>query len=161
MICPSCNSEFKSKRYPLVCTCGVVVRADGKVITERASRFTGILDLNGRLIPASEEKKMEFVSRTKKRREEKGRAAWKALHEYRGCDPAWVAQWEKTIPNIGCECLREYKALKNKYPLDYSSPDALFVSGCVLHNAVNARLVDKPQIALEDARKLWDRSTTV
>ncbi len=153
MICV-CGEEFRGKRFPLVCVCGIILREDGRVI-EKAS-VKGVLGPDGKLQPLDDAKRLEFAARAKERRDRLGRAAWKALHEYRGCDPAWVTQWEKTIPNIGCECLRDYQVLKTKHPFDYSSPDTLFVSGCVLHNAVNEKL-GKSTVPLEQALELWAR----
>jgi hypothetical protein len=83
-----------------------------------------------------------------------GRRAWSLLHRYRGCDPQWVELWEYFIPSGGCSCKAGYKEILKDHPFDYSSPDAFFASGVALHNAVNRKL-NKPELTLEDARKLW------
>ncbi len=89
-----------------------------------------------------------------------GRRAWTLLHNYRGCDPQWVELWEHFIPSGGCSCKEGYKAILKDHPFDYSSPDAFFESGVVLHNAVNRKL-EKPQITLEEARQIWNRTCDV
>ena len=84
-----------------------------------------------------------------------GRRSWSLLHRYRGCDPQWVELWEYFIPaGGGCSCKAGYKEILKDHPFDYSSPAAFFASGFALHNAVNRKL-GKPELTLEDARKLW------
>jgi hypothetical protein len=84
-----------------------------------------------------------------------GRRSWSLLHRYRGCDPQWVELWEYFIPaGGGCSCKAGYKEILKDHPFDYSSPEAFFASGVALHNAVNRKL-GKPELTLEDARKLW------
>ena len=86
-----------------------------------------------------------------------GRKAWAMLHNYLGCDPQWVELWEHFIPNSGgCGCTENYKSILKDHPLDYSSPDAFFVSGVVLHNAVNRKL-GKAEMGLDEARGRWGR----
>lgn len=85
---------------------------------------------------------------------EAGRRAWSLLHRYRGCDPQWVELWEHFIPSGGCSCKAGYREILKDHPFDYSSPEAFFASGVALHNAVNRKL-GKPELTLEDARKLW------
>ncbi len=86
-----------------------------------------------------------------------GRAAWDRLHRYTGHDPQWVELWEYFIPQAGgCGCKENYKTILADYPFDYSSPDAFFVSTVNLHNAVNRKL-NKPELSLEEARRIWNR----
>jgi hypothetical protein len=89
-----------------------------------------------------------------------GRRAWLLLHNYRGCDPQWVGLWEHFIPSGGCSCKEGYKAILKDHPFDYSSPDAFFASGVALHNAVNRKL-EKPEITLDDARQIWNRTDSL
>lgn len=88
--------------------------------------------------------------------EEQGREAWTSLHEYQGCNPTFVRDWEKLIPSYGCTCRKDYEELKRLHPFDYSTPDRFFLSGIALHNAVNRKL-GKTEISIEDARKIWNR----
>ncbi len=82
---------------------------------------------------------------------------WRPLHEYDGDDPeAFFAQWEKQIPDLGCECKRGYAKIRETWQPDFSSREAFFASGVELHNLVNAKL-GKPEMTLEDARKQWRR----
>lgn len=81
---------------------------------------------------------------------------------YPGCDPEWFAEWEKRIPNAGCACYTNYLKLKERWQPDFSSPDALFVSGVILHNLVNEKLIfegdtKKSIVSLEEARRIWNR----
>ena len=83
-----------------------------------------------------------------------GTLAWTSLHTYRGCDQAWLLEWEKTIPSAGCGCHSKYLELKVLMPPNFSSPDAFFAWGVDLHNAVNRKLL-KPEITLDQAFSLW------
>ena len=85
-------------------------------------------------------------------REDRGAAAWRALHTYAGCDREFFLKWEKMIP---CGTCREnFKKLLADYPPDFSSPDAFWRWGWFMHNAVNEKL-GKPLISLEEATQLW------
>ena len=96
---------------------------------------------------------------TLKSKEEQGREAWTSLHEYQGCSPTFVRDWEKLIPSYGCTCRKDYEEIKKLHPFDYSTPDRFFLSGIHLHNAVNRKL-GKPEVSIEDARKIWNRPAT-
>lgn len=89
-----------------------------------------------------------------------GRKAWAMLHNYLGCDPQWVELWEQFIPSSGCGCKAGYKDIIKDYPFDYSSTDAFFASGVALHNAVNRKL-NKPELTLDEARRIWNREPGV
>ncbi len=93
-----------------------------------------------------------------KTKEQQGREAWAALHSYDGCDPLWVKKtFERMIPNAGgCTCKSDYKKILEQHPFNFSSPDAFFVSGVRLHNAVNEKL-GKSVMSLDEARILWNR----
>jgi len=80
--------------------------------------------------------------------------AWTFLHSYRGCDPAWLKKWEGIIPRGRCDCKTGYLEILKDYPPDFSSPEAFFSWGVELHNAVNRKL-GKPEMTLDEARKLW------
>ncbi len=80
--------------------------------------------------------------------------AWTFLHRYDGCDPAWLKSWEGIIPRGRCDCKTGYLEILKDYPPDFSSPEAFFAWGVTLHNAVNRKL-GKPEMTLEEARKLW------
>lgn len=84
----------------------------------------------------------------------KGEPPWTRLHTYRGCDPVWLAEWELSIPGYGCQCRRDYAIYKASTPPDFSSPEALWLWGVELHNWVNRKL-GKPELTIEEARKLW------
>ena len=95
----------------------------------------------------------------KRRRDERtakqGNFAWGKLHSYRGCDPQWLDVWQYLIP-ARCDCKDGYQKILEAMPADFSSPDAFFAWGVNLHNAVNRKL-GKPEITIEEARKIWRR----
>lgn len=90
---------------------------------------------------------------------DKGREAWTSLHQYQGCSPTFVRDWEKLIPSYCCSCRKDYEELKKLHPFDYSTPDRFFLSGIALHNAVNRKL-GKPEVSIDEARKIWNRPAT-
>lgn len=86
--------------------------------------------------------------------------AWHYLHAYRGCDPEWLAKWERIIPSGRCNCKAGYRDILKDYPPDFSSPEAFFEWGVRLHNAVNQKLIDqgdttKRIVSLEEAYSIW------
>lgn len=85
-----------------------------------------------------------------------GRFAWAKKHEYKGCDPQWHELWELLIPRNGCSCTEDYAKLKSEDPPDFSSPEAYWLWGFRLHNKINVKL-ERPELSLEDAKKLWNR----
>lgn len=85
---------------------------------------------------------------------DRARACWNSLHSYRGNDPAWLAEWELTIP---CgQCLEGYLKIKADNPPRFGTEDELFVWGCNIHNLVNEKL-DRPIMSIEEARVIWNR----
>jgi hypothetical protein len=88
------------------------------------------------------------------------RNAWWFLHSYRGCDLAWFAEWETTIPTGRCNCKEDYRKILEKLPPDFSTPEAFFQWGVELHNLVNAKLIaegdtTKRIVSLDEAYSLW------
>jgi hypothetical protein len=88
------------------------------------------------------------------KKEEAGRKAWTYLHTTTDEPEIAVRKFESMIPSYGCTCRQDYAKLKETYPLDCSSPDAFFLSGVALHNAVNRKL-NKPELSIDEARCLW------
>jgi hypothetical protein len=91
------------------------------------------------------------------------RNAWWFLHSYRGCDPAWLKEWESTIPTGRCNCKEGYHKILETFSWDFSSPEKFFESGVSLHNLVNQKLIDegdttKKIVTLEEAYSLWRNS---
>lgn len=87
---------------------------------------------------------------------EAGRKAWEYLHTTDDPPEVAIPKFEAMIPSYGCSCKNDYLKLKEQHPFDYSSPDAFFVSGVVLHNAVNRKL-GKAEMGLDEARGRWGR----
>jgi hypothetical protein len=90
----------------------------------------------------------------------KKRTPWHLLHEYRGCDPEWLARWERIIPTGRCNCKEGYREILKNYPPDFTSPDAFFWWGIQLHNAVNAKInsergESRKLYTLEEAYSEW------
>jgi hypothetical protein len=88
------------------------------------------------------------------------RNAWWFLHSYRGCDPAWLKEWESTIPTGRCNCKEGYRKIMESFQWDFSTPEAFFESGVKLHNLVNEKLIGegdttKRIVSLEEAYSLW------
>jgi hypothetical protein len=85
---------------------------------------------------------------------------WRPLHEYRGCDPDWLAQWVARIPATGCGCAAGYRAIVADYPPDFSSPVAFFAWGVTLHNLVNEKInlqrgENRRIFTVDEALALW------
>jgi hypothetical protein len=88
------------------------------------------------------------------------RNAWWFLHSYTGCDPAWFAEWETTIPTGRCNCKEDYHKILETLPPDFSTPEAFFRWGVELHNLVNAKLIaegdtTKRIVTLDEAYSMW------
>ena len=93
--------------------------------------------------------------------EERGRRAWKLLHEYR--PEVWSATeaevwfrktWMRQIPRYGCNCQSEFKKILERIPPDFSSQEAFFVWAVAVHNAVNEKLGRKTW-TVEEALDVW------
>jgi hypothetical protein len=82
-----------------------------------------------------------------------GRRAWLFLHRYRGCDPVFFEMWQYFIP-AQCSCQEDFKAIITIHPPDFSSPEAFFEWGVMIHNEVNIKL-GKPTFTLEEAKLLY------
>lgn len=89
-------------------------------------------------------------------REEQGREAWIYLHTTDDDPETAIVKFEAMIPSYGCTCKSDYAKIKEQHPFDCSSPDAFFVFGVSLHNAVNRKL-NKPELPLDEARRIWNR----
>lgn len=87
---------------------------------------------------------------------EKGRAAWKALHEAAAAGSIteeWLtSDFLPMLPRFGCACLREWQEVLAKNPL---RPSDQFVWSVDVHNAVNAKL-GKAVVTVEEARAAMD-----
>jgi hypothetical protein len=91
-----------------------------------------------------------------------GRLAWQFLHEYVGCDPQWFKLWTILIPR-GCECEEAFAKIVVDFPPDFSSDDAFWVWGVMVHNLVNEKLIKKGDttkriIPIDEARFIWNRA---
>jgi len=85
---------------------------------------------------------------------------WIGLHDGTVQDAISLAKWELQIPQYGCACKKEYAIYKAENPPDFSSPEALWLWGFNLHNWVNRKL-GKPEITIEEARKIWSRDNVL
>ena len=85
-----------------------------------------------------------------------GAKAWEKIHRYEGNDPLWVEEWiENEVPKY-CDCGENLKAILERVPFDYSSPEAFFISTVLVHNAVNSKLGNS-LMTLEEAYDRWGR----
>ena len=85
---------------------------------------------------------------------------WTPLHNGTVVDALSLANWELQIPQYGCQCKKDYATYKAENPPDYSTSESLWLWGVALHNWVNRKL-GKPEITIEDARKIWSRNNDV
>ncbi len=93
--------------------------------------------------------------------------AWGLLHSYAPTNatkwnPATARQWYDTewtqlIPSCG-ECRVHWAELTDKYPPDFSSPEAFFEWGYWRHDDVSRLHSKRPRITLEEAYAIyWPR----
>ena len=85
---------------------------------------------------------------------------WVPLHDGTVKDLESLLKWEAVIPGYGCKCRKDYIEYKSENPPDFSSPESLWLWGVALHNWVNRKL-DKPEITIEEARKIWSQNNDV
>jgi len=98
---------------------------------------------NGRDVTALH-KEPEFVARVERQasdsRIERGRKAWKALHQAAAVgmlSEKWLETWETTIPSYGCQCRKSWKEIRKRIPL---RPGDQVRWAANVHNAVNEKL---------------------
>ena len=157
--CPNCVREIDltGRLLPLVCECGGVLRTNGKFFVPQPK--VGIsrnIDSEGKWIPISKDLIDEMTRKKLDAIQAQGNRAWTALHSYHGCDPAFLDDWEQTIPNASCACAESYRRYKMNDAPDFSSPVAFFEWGVRIHNEVNKKL-GKKQCSIPHAIQLWKR----
>ena len=94
-----------------------------------------------------------------------GREHWRRLHAFPfsgdwDCSARckWWADWQASIPNIGCSCRKHWSELIATCPPDFSSPEAFFLWSVGAHNIVNVRL-GKPIMPYAEAWQLYGHQT--
>lgn len=144
-ICTKCFAPFTYSRGMVLCgACGGDLQVDGSLdlVVEK-----------------------EFVPRKPSQpplsHEERGRRAWKLLHEYRLAvwsakeAEAWFRKtWMRQIPRYGCNCSSEFKKILDLLPPRFETYDDFFLWTVDAHNAVNERL-GRPSISLHEALTIW------
>lgn len=120
-----------------------------RVIIEVGPGYTG----SGNHQAVHHEYRATYASKAKKVPEEEGRACWTALHTCTNPSEEWLTTWEETIPRYNCGggCKKFYLTWKADNPPRF---DDFFAWSVELHNAVNRKL-DKPEVTLQEAIKLW------
>lgn len=81
---------------------------------------------------------------------------WIPLHDGSIKTIEQLTEWELLIPQYSCSCKQFYTEWKAANPPDFSSPEAFFIWGVNLHNAVNAKL-DRKQVTIEEAYLIWGK----
>jgi hypothetical protein len=109
-------------------------------------------------VPGVVERSYKMGGKSKLREKlEKVRDLWARLHDGTIQTIEQLTEWELLIPQYGCSCKSFYDKWKADNPPDFTSPEAFFAWGVRLHNAVNAKLVGKQQVTIEEARRIWNR----
>ena len=141
--CPNCLSiiNITDRLFPLVCTCGGVVKTDGTFyLPDTVPASQKYTEVNGEWTPMTPEHVAAVRAEQEQRIAEQGAKAWTSLHSYTGCDPEFLRQWESTIPGGNCGCPESYQAFKLEDPPDFSSSWNFFLWGLRIHNTVNRKL---------------------
>jgi len=134
MICEKCGKQFPDTLLgPIRCLCSGNKIVDFKFEKTQQDTDTPIFSLI-----------------------ELQRKLWEELHTYK-----WISEEETKIWfNFFClrvpcgECRVHWSNLISEFPPDFSSQNSFFEWGVEAHNKVNKRL-GKPQISLDDAKRLW------
>lgn len=148
--CPSCLSKIDvtSRLFPLVCSCGGIVRTDGTFHIPKPIPFQDIPSIRDgtweKFNTNDHRREQQLISEETVRR---GNAAWTALHSYRGSTPQeraeFLSHWETTIPSSSCGCSESYQRYRHDDPPNFESDYAFFVWGVRMHNKVNEKLQRK------------------
>lgn len=84
------------------------------------------------------------------------RKLWEELHTYKWVSEQETEQWFHFFcSRVPCgECKMHWLNLVSNFPPQFNSAEAFFEWSVLAHNKVNERL-EKPQISLDEARRLW------
>lgn len=148
--CPSCLNKIDvtNRLFPLVCSCGGIVRTDGTFHIPKPIPFQDIPSIRDgtweKFDTDSYRREQQLISEETVRR---GNAAWTSLHSYRGSTPQeraeFLSHWETTIPSSSCGCSESYQRYRHDDPPNFESDYAFFVWGVRIHNKVNEKLQRK------------------
>lgn len=141
--------------YPVTCkACGLLIRVAEKVLPPLyCSRGAQVeIPTNVQLVTPK-----EFVRGVQAGTINTQHGHWHKLHCFPfsddwGCQSRcqWWKNWQETIPNIGCDCRKHWKAFVEQNPPSFASREAFFAWTVYAHNQVNKRL-GKPELSIEAA----------
>ena len=126
-VCVNCFTAFTYVQGPVLCAvCG---------------------GIQGTTAPIKRSDDRKPKTCTYRSKEEQGRIAWKALHEYDqdgewdawSCEFWYYSVWYHMIPRY-CVCKEKWKKIEKSFPPDFSSRQAFRKWGIDAHNLVNEGL---------------------